>query len=304
MAGVTQQPNLQTCETRCTHDSRARSWVRNGSVPGEGPALQVHLCKRSPGLLSLHSDHFPMGITLAFCWSQPLPTEPWTNPVPPGSAGVPEIQVAPQQSITLFYACGHLPRVYMWRAWQCGMYCGSPRWCRGRCLSEAFYGLAGFISWLEHFHRLPLAAPRTPACGFLVFLSLKATSPLGEGRERRGRSCSCAISTLEMKDPTALCADLLPERKGWGRSPLAPSLSGSCNTAATKFIPRKGNVGLMHVSTPELAEPSWHGDTGCEDVVEGQDEGSRMKAAGRYQLTACFPLQVQPVNTTRSSGGE
>lgn len=143
-----------------------------------------------------------------------------------------------------------------------------------------------------------MAAPRTPACGFLVFLSLKATSPLGEGREHRGGSCSCDVSTFEMKDPSALHTDLLWERKGWGRSPLAPSLSGSCNAAAKKFIPRKGNMGLMHASTPELTEPS------CEDVVEGQDGGSRMKAAGQYQLPACFPIQVQPVGTTRSSGGE
>lgn len=83
-----------------------------------------------------------------------------------------------------------------------------------------------------------------------------------------------------------------------GQIAFSTQLKWILQRSCQKFIPRKGNMGLMHASTPELAEPS------CEDVVEGQDGGSRMKAAGQYQLPVCFPIQVQPVGTTRSSGGE
>jgi len=68
-----------------------------------------------------------------------------------------------------------------------GYSAGGPGWCQGRGLSEAFYGLAGFISWMEYFHRLPLAIPEGPACGFLIFLSLKSTISARKKAGAQGR---------------------------------------------------------------------------------------------------------------------
>lgn len=118
-----------------------------------------------------------------------------------------------------------------------------PQWCQGRCLSEAFYDLAGFISWLEHFHRLPLAMPEAPACGFLIFLPLKTTVFAWRKAGAQGRVLLlCFLPILRWKFLlflSALCTDLLQERSGWGRLPLAPSLSRSRSAAATKFYSRE-----------------------------------------------------------------
>ena len=58
----------------------------------------------------------------------------------------------------------------------------------------------------------------------------------------------------------------------------------------------------MQASTPELAESRWCRDTGWEDVAEELQEDGGTRSVTR--LAGGFPLQVQPVITIRSSGGE
>lgn len=97
--------------------------------------------------------------------------------------------------------------------------------------------------------------------------------------------------------PSAPRTDLFQERSRRCRLPLAPSLSGSCSAAATKFTPRKGNS-LMQASTPELAGCPWHRALGWEDVAgELQQDGCTRWVS---QLLGGLPLQGIMI---RNSGG-
>jgi len=95
--------------------------------------------------------------------------------------------------------------------------------------------LAGFISWLERFHHLPLAAPETPACGFLVFLSLKATSSTQRKEGAQGRELLQCFPYFGDES----CSLLLQERKGWSRLPSALSLDGSQKQLSQNSFPGK-----------------------------------------------------------------